>query len=122
MYFCVFFIHVLSIFHVLSFAHTTRHSPQSLSSPINITIIPTNDNPPEAFTPNSSVTYIEEAAPILLLPDIQLLDRDESCVENHLSYALVTLEPDSVLFDRLQVNVPLTIHNHIAIYRETTLV
>lgn len=75
-----------------------------LADPIVVSIIPSNDNNPEIAVTTTQVTYVESAAPVTVFPDVALADNDQTCTDNMISYAVVTIEtPADVINDRLQV-------------------
>ena len=75
-----------------------RHAPQNLTVPIMVEILPVNDNNPVVTVETLETTYIEGGEPQLIVPNITIIDEDETCENDQLIYArirVLTMANDS---------------------------
>ena len=71
-----------------------RHPPQSLATPLNITITPNNSNPPQVSMDDLQHDYIENSM-LGVLRSVTLYDRDETCDEDVITAAQIRVELDA---------------------------
>lgn len=97
------FLHWVFIASTLLFFPS--HSPQSLPTPFNITLVPTNDNSPTLAAESTTFSYVENAV-IHILPDVVIEDVDETCQDKLLIAAQVTMETmaDDNEYEQLNVS------------------
>ena len=91
--------HIHTYITIIIINNIVRHAPQNLSMPIEVQIIPTNDNDPVITLKTIETNYIENAPPTPVLAGFNITDDDEYCENDQLTAARVQM--DTLTNDRM---------------------